>query len=66
MNLFKQLFTIFGIEKSINDNNLKQLNIIYNNFKNLNYILGQMEIELSQGVAFYKKSKDLKKVKIIY
>ena len=57
MNLFKQLFTIFGIEKSINDNNLKQLNIIYDNFKNLNYILGQIEIELSQGVLFIKNTK---------
>ncbi len=61
MKLFKQLFTIFGTEKSINDNNLEQLNNIYDDFKNLNCILGQIEIEFSKGVAFYKKSKDFKK-----
>ena len=61
MKLFKQLFTIFGTEKSMNDNNLKQLNIINDTFKNLNCIIVQIEIEFSKGVAFYKKSKDLKK-----
>ncbi len=60
MNLFKQLLIIFESENPFNNNNLIQLNDIFGNFEKLNCFLGEIEVIFSIGVAYYKKSKDLK------
>ena len=61
MELFKQLLIIFVSENPFNNNNLNQLKDIYDNFKQLNFFLGEIEVVFSIGIAYYKKSKDLKK-----
>ena len=60
MNLFKQLLIIFESENPLNDNNLIHLNIILNNFKKVDFFIGEIEVIFSIGIAYYKKSKDLK------